>query len=235
MKWRSLRGHSITYFIAGIICLHIAYVNFTAVEPVVIRNEYQQIVAVADLATVFRVIACGMLVIGALFLANAIRGWIAQKRIRRPETDVRNSNGLLFRDSWVWIVVNLALIPLGVWAGYEELSPRKLQGTNPDGVLCSVLVVIMSIFVLGILHFSHCDRFRSPAWNRSPFRWRDPLQALFFTTVAMSGMFLGSLSRLGQSGMRGFWSAAVFGSMVIGLLIGQAIAYSLYRGRIIHD
>ena len=47
---------------------------------------------------------------------------------------VGGKRGFLFRDSKIWAFVNVMLLPVAAWVGYEELSATRLQETNPDAV-----------------------------------------------------------------------------------------------------
>jgi len=151
---------------------------------------------------------------------------------KREALDVspKGKREFAFRDSNVWTFVNGALMVASVWVGYGELSPKRLGETNAEASLCILLIVLLPMLLVGWVHFSR-RRYRRPAWNRSPFCWRDPFQALFLSSRYLFAMFVGGLLRVHESGLRGFWVAAAFGSMALGLLIGEQIVYRVYPDR----
>jgi hypothetical protein len=138
------------------------------------------------------------------------------------------------KSSPIWALVNIALVLLSAWTGYAEMSPTKLSHMNPDLAFCLTLLVMTPIFVIGTMAISRNDAFAWPSWGRSPLRWQsDPLQAIFISTCISLGLFVGTCLRLRNSGPVGFWLAASFGSLFVEFLIGQALAYVIYRERIV--
>lgn len=223
-----------TYFVLGIIFLQVAYMTFTGTQPVTFLNEQGQVVGTRDLTVLFRVISWSALLMGFLLLV------IAARRLFTKEQDQERSTsrpvGFMRRLFWpspIWSVFNTMLIPLGLWAGYAELAPSSLHGTNPDIILCISILALMPIFVIATVSLAADKRLQTPAWNRFPLNWRkDPLQALFITSLCMFAAMIGSLFRLGSSGVHGFWTFAIFASLFLGLLVAQAIVYWAYRDRI---
>jgi len=136
----------------------------------------------------------------------------------------------LFTDGRIWGFLNGALLIASMWVGYGELDPARVRETNAEAILCILLIVLLPILLLGWVHFSG-QRYRRPAWNRSLFYWRDPFQALFLSSRYLLAMFIGGLFRVHESGGRGFWLTAAFGSMGLGLLIGEQIVYRMYPDR----
>jgi len=133
------------------------------------------------------------------------------------------------------LVFNIATVPLGFWMGYGAMAPENLRGTNPDQFLCLAILIGMPVFVIGTLSLSRkrYSSFRAPSLYRNPLRWEsDPLQALFIT-VGMLGCAVGSQIRITGSGSVGFWMVMAFWSTVVGLLIGQAFGYLIFRRQII--
>jgi len=132
-----------------------------------------------------------------------------------------------------WRLVNTFLVLYAPWTGYSRMSPSMLQRTNPDVFYCLTIVVTMPLLVLGTLAISRSTQFLKPSWDRSPLLlWSDPLQSFFVGTCVSLGVVLGSALRLPQVGTLGFWTLLSFLSVFIGLLIGQVIAYWVYRHRI---
>jgi amino acid transporter len=132
----------------------------------------------------------------------------------------------------MWIAVNTALVLLSLVTGYGETAPDRLSHKNPDIVACAVVFVMATIFAVASVNLAKDCSLIQPSWSRSPFRWdRDPLQALFVSTWCALGLFLGSLSRYTMQ-YSGFWVAAAFGSIFIGLLLGQTIVFCRYRHEI---
>jgi membrane protein DedA with SNARE-associated domain len=136
----------------------------------------------------------------------------------------------LFTDGRIWAFLNGALLIASIWVGYGELDPTRVRASNAEAILCILLIVLLPILLLSWVHFSR-QQYRRPAWNRSPLYWRDPFQALFLSSRYFLAMFAGGLVRVHESGARGFWLAAAFGSMGLGLLIGEQIVYRMYPDR----
>jgi hypothetical protein len=230
---KRLYRSSLIYLVLGIILLQTAYMTFTARQPVVFRNEHEQVVGVRDLTVSFRIISWAALIIGLLMIVGAIATWFRPHAKEKMGHNVFGAELRLFAAGPVWMLFNALLILLSVWAGYAEMSPSKLQHTNPDLILCVCIVILLPLFVIGTLHLSKADRLRRPSLNRFPLNWSgDPLQALFISTLCCLGLFIGSLSRVIDSGALGFWTVAFYCSLFFGLLTGQLVAYRLYRSRI---
>lgn len=137
----------------------------------------------------------------------------------------------------IWRILNIGLVVLGLWGGYGSMSSERLRHTNPDAILCLIILVIMPLFTLGsvyyAIHSAGCDMLRRPSWDRHAINWwYDPLQSLFVTTCIMSAMVVGSAFRLPTIGSIGFWTFAMYCSIVVGLAVGQFIIYRVYRERI---
>ena len=133
----------------------------------------------------------------------------------------------------VWRIVNVGLISLSLWGGYNAMSTQRVAHTNPDPALCLILLVVMAIFALGVVSQSKCDNLQRPSWSRNPLNWRhDPLQGLFIVNLAAMAYAIGSALRLPQVGRERAWSCAAFWCIALGLLIGQALVYKRYRLRI---
>lgn len=136
-----------------------------------------------------------------------------------------------------WTIVNSALIALAFPYGYVSLDPDKLQHKNPDLVLCITILIITPVFALLAINYS-VNRWKlnpigRPSWNRNPLNWwGDPLQSLFISTCIAVAMAIGGTVRKPSYGSVGFWMLAVYASLAIGLVVGQALVYWIYRQRI---
>jgi len=138
---------------------------------------------------------------------------------------------------YFWIMLNSTLVALSFWDGYKSMTPDALRRTNPDAVLCLIILLIVPVFALGIVEFSirrwKVDRLSRPALNRNPFNWwGDPLQSLFISTCLMGATAIGSATQHPIFGSIGFWTLGVYSSFAIGLLVGQILVYRIYRQRI---
>ena len=137
----------------------------------------------------------------------------------------------------VWLVVNVGLIALSARQGYMSVGPEQLRHVNPDAVLCSLLLVILPLFVWGTVGYSvrqwKVEKLRRPTFDRNPLNWWfDPLQALFITTCNMAAMAVGGLLR-GATGSVAFWMVASYFCFFVGLVVGQILVYRIYRERIV--
>jgi hypothetical protein len=147
----------------------------------------------------------------------------------------------------IWILTNIAYLLLAVWGGYRSMSPERLAHTNPEPILCGILLIVMPVFALWTVYYSiqrsrtnvvmpyalpRPFTLRRPSWQRNPANWwGDPLQSLFVTTCFIVGVLFGAaLRRPGPAiGSVGFWTLGVYCSLAIGLLIGQLLVYRVYR------
>ena len=177
----------------------------------------------------------------SLILAGGIAGFAFAIAIVRFVS--RNSDAALEPRSSrkpkgrrIWMIFNAVIILLSVWTGFQEVGSTQLQQMNPDAIACILILVIMPIFTIGTLSLSKNDTFTRPSWSRPPSNWRrDPFQALFLATWCCLGLFVGAVFRIACIGGVGFWVVAAFGSMFLGLLIGQLLAFCIYRSRIIDE
>jgi formate hydrogenlyase subunit 3/multisubunit Na+/H+ antiporter MnhD subunit len=140
----------------------------------------------------------------------------------------------LFKPSnkGAWIIVNSALVLSSLGTGYAETDPRILSQSNPELAFCITILIMTPMFVLWTVYQAKAGSLVWPSWKRSPLRWSgDPLQAIFVSTCCALGLFAGSLFRA-YAQHSGFWMAASFGSLFVGFLLGQLIAFSVYRHQI---
>lgn len=142
----------------------------------------------------------------------------------------------------IWQVVNIFLIVSGMWGGYKATSPETLSRTNPDAILCCILLIGTPAFALGAVYYSkrRWDRdnkllavpfkLSRPSWSRNPINWwGDPLQSLFISTCAMGAMAIGASVRRPAIGSVGFWTFGVYCCVAIGLSAGQFWALRVFR------
>jgi hypothetical protein len=230
-KWHPLL---LAYLVLAIILFQTAYVSFISHQPVVFRNEHGEVVSIRDLTTLFRIISATALVVGLLLLVAAIRGYFSRPHAREVDTGISpKSRRPVIKSGRFWIAFNVILVGLSVWTGYAQMDPAELQRTNPDLIFCIAVFVGAFIVAVGSVHLAKSVRLRRPKWNRLPFNWwSDPLQSLFIFTWCSLALVIGSVIRVRGSGTVGAWTVIMFGSVFVGLLAGQAVAYRLYRNRI---
>ena len=136
---------------------------------------------------------------------------------------------------YLWLVVNIVVVLTSPWAGYHDMAPERLSQENTDQYACIAVAIILPLFVLGILSFAAtcCEQFRRPAWDRFPVNWwYDPLQALFITTLIALGWAIGSQLRFPAYGTVGYWTVVLHWCIFFGLVVGELIAYPIFRHRI---
>jgi hypothetical protein len=124
----------------------------------------------------------------------------------------------------LWGVVNLVLIADAFREGYLSLTPDRLRRTNPDPVLCLIILLAIPLFALWAVTYSikrwKADPLPRPSWNRNPLRWwRDPLQALLVSTCIAAATAIGSAVRQPTFGSVGFWTLGVYACIAIGLFV----------------
>jgi hypothetical protein len=137
----------------------------------------------------------------------------------------------------IWGYVNSGLVALGLSAGYGSLSPERIANTNPDLILCAAVLVGTIIVCVGGTYYSVFKlgntSVRRPSWDRNPFKiWHDPLQFIAVGIAADCAGVLGAVARLPSTGRIGIWAVAVDCSMLLGLILGMAIVFRLFRSRI---
>jgi hypothetical protein len=138
---------------------------------------------------------------------------------------------------YFWIACNSVGVASALWGGYVSMAPETLRRTNPDPVLCVIILLVMPIFAVVKVPLSlrrwKTDLLRRPSWNRNPLNWwSDPLQSLFVFTCVMGATAIGSAVRHPAFGSVGFWTLGVYCCFTIGTLIGQILVYRIYRDRI---
>ncbi len=135
---------------------------------------------------------------------------------------------------YFWGVLNSAAVVIAVRGGYLSLDAEKLRRTNPDAVLCLIILLVTPIFAILSVGYSlrrwSTAPLRRPSWDRTPFKWwRDPLQSLFVLTFVMIATAIGSAIRKPMYGSVGFWTVGVYSCFGIGLCLGQILVYRIYR------
>jgi hypothetical protein len=139
--------------------------------------------------------------------------------------------------SRLWPALNIVLVGLSVWTGYAEMAPERLSHANPDIVFCTIVLVGTIVFSVGAVSYSvrgaKQSTLRRPSWRRFAFDWwHDPLQCLFLACWFTAAMAVGAALRLRGTSSTGFWMFMFFACMFLGLLIGQFVAYAVYREHI---
>jgi len=138
----------------------------------------------------------------------------------------------------IWYVINIALVALALPGGYSSLSPEKLRNTNPDAIVCGLILLVMPLLAIGSVGYSirrwNHSRLARPSLSRNPLNsWHDPLQSLFIATCIAVSTVIGSALRHPTIGSAGFWMLATYTSLALGLLVGQILVYRIYRENII--
>ena len=138
----------------------------------------------------------------------------------------------------IWYVINIALVALGLLGGYNSLSPEELRNTNPDSILCGIILLLMPLFAIGSVGYSirrrNHSRLARPSLSRNPLNWwHDPLQSLFISMCVAASTTIGSALRHPTIGSVGFWTLGVYACFALGLLVGQILVYRIYRENII--
>ena len=137
-----------------------------------------------------------------------------------------------------WYVVNVALVALALLGGYQSLAPERLRHTNPDGIACGLILLVIPLFAIGSVSYSirrwNHSRLARPSFSRNPLNWwHDPLQSLFISTCIMVSTTIGSALRHPAIGSVGFWTLGVYACFALGLVVGQVLVYRIYRENII--
>ena len=138
----------------------------------------------------------------------------------------------------IWYVVNITLVALALLGGYESQAPERLRHTNPDAIVCGLILVVTPLFAMwsvsnSIRRWNH-NRLARPSLSRNPLNWwHDPLQSLFISMCVMVSTAIGSALRRPTIGSVGFWTLAVFACFALGLLVGQILVYRIYRENIV--
>lgn len=128
------------------------------------------------------------------------------------------------------------LLLAGSCLGYWSMTPGLINELRPSSastmMALSFLIIGASILSLRYAHAKGAD-FRRPSVFRGLPRTflEDPMQAFFVSTLLAFGVFLGSGLALPASGDYGRRAAAWHLSLLVALLVGQAVGYVLYRQR----
>jgi hypothetical protein len=219
--------------ILGVLFLQITLAFSTSDRLFLWQNEHHVTLTRSDAPLVFRITPVATLAVGLLSLAIGLALFFKPRRADSQTSVSAYQDPTPFKPGLIWRAVNILLILYSPITGYSMMSPTSLERTNPGAVYCAAILFIMPLFVLGTLAVSRVDEFRKPSWDRFPLRlWSDPLQFFFIGTWASLGIVLGSLLRLHGSGSVGFWTLLSHCSIFLGLIVGQALGYWLYRNRI---
>jgi len=179
----------------------------------------------------------GFLVAEATILISALIFYILSIYFFLKKIDIRLTRfAAAKKGNLFWRYLNISFVIISIWGGYGSLAPERLKNTNPDGILCLIILVAMSLFSIGAVSYSvkscKCESLRIPSWDRNPFNWwYDPLQSLFMSTWIMSAMALGSMIRMPAYGSIGFWTFGVYFCWAAGTAIGQFFVYKIFHTR----
>lgn len=220
------------FVIVGIVNLWAAYFIFKLPRITFHLNDRVLTYNRADFPALFNVAGTVVAVIGMLVFASGVRLLLAKPN-SSPTTTESTRIG-----SWhlVWGTINSGLLFLLTWSGYAT-APIKLRGANPDPVLSAVVFSAIVLFAIAAPHLAKVPTFRKPQWGRPPLNWwRDPLQSLFVATCWWAGFVVGNLARLFTSNLSTektvLWTVLTYVAILAGLLVGQTVAYVVYRDRI---
>lgn len=139
--------------------------------------------------------------------------------------------------SGVWRILNVGLPVLGFLGGYASLAPGSIHNSNPDAVLCLLILMAIPIVIIGSIYYAAVRLgvrdLHPPSWIRNPLLfWYDPLQFLFVATAVCFAAAIGSGIRSWLADWAGFWTFGLYCSTVMGLLIARVLAYWIFRNRI---
>jgi hypothetical protein len=221
---------SVPRIVAGILCLPISYLAFSA-QPIRVLDKEGNLTGAYDVTVWFRVISLIILALGVMLIVGEIRRWFApeSKQERSKASFFRSLRLRFLQDGPLWLIFNLSQIALGAYMGIRMGFSSDADVAHSLGLLCIGLLVTTTVFVIGVV--SHASkRLRAPSLNRFSLNWvGDPLQVLFIETLVISALIVGGVFRVG---IRGLWTLAPHVSMLAGLLIGQAVVYRAFRREI---
>lgn len=137
----------------------------------------------------------------------------------------------------VWRIIYFGLLITAPYAGFTSLRPEQTAKTNPDWVFISISFVCTLLFPLMALGFSRVHgikQFMRPTFGRNFLRWwSDPLQPLRFCvyasilTAAGASLAVPTADAIGK--LTFYWYLA----LAAGLILGERIAYHIFRERIV--
>jgi len=137
---------------------------------------------------------------------------------------------------YVWRYIYIAWGVLCIGSGYRMIAPDRTTDYKvgwPFILEGFVFFCIAPLLITALRHrFGIATIFRRPSIDRTPFSWRDILQAFRLFWVSGALMSLGAclaLRNADHNGVMMFWSGAT-GSA--GLFIGERIVYLVYAKRI---
>jgi hypothetical protein len=200
-------------------------------EPIRVLDKEGKLTGDYDVTAWFRVIALIILALGAMLIVGEVRRWSASepKREKSNAAFFRSWGRRFLEDGPLWLIFNLSEIALGAYMGLRSEPSSNPDVTDSSGLLCIGLLVIMTVFVIGVVSQAS-QRLRAPSLNRFSLNWSgDPLQVLFIATLVTLALIVGGVFR---AGIRGLWTLAPHVSILAGFLIGQAIVYWAFRREI---
>lgn len=177
----------------------------------------------------------GFFISEAILLITGLTFYLSAAYVFFKKINIQFTN--IGKSTPIWKIINIATVAFSLWGGYATLDPKRLAHTNPDFILCLIILGVIPLFSIGTVYYSvkecKCDSLRTPSWDRNPYNWwYDPLQALFMMRWIMSGMALGSMIRLPTYGSIGFSTFGVYFCTAVGATIGQFFVYRIFHSRI---
>jgi hypothetical protein len=61
-----------------------------------------------------------------------------------PLNDDEGDEEMKITNSRFWRIFNIGSVILAIKGGYDSLAPERLKTTNPDGILCLIILVVMT-------------------------------------------------------------------------------------------
>jgi len=171
---------SLFLWIVGIMFLQLALAFSTTDRVWLWHNDRRVAITRADAPLLFGITPVVTSALGLLALATGLGIFSSGRRRngRIARSDKLESSP--FNRKLIWRVVNILVVLYSPFTGYFRMSAAALRGTNPDGLYCLIIVVLISICVVGTVAISSTAQFMKPSWDRFPVRlWSDPLQFFF--------------------------------------------------------
>jgi hypothetical protein len=143
----------------------------------------------------------------------------------------------LTKESKIWTILYLILIPLTIYGGYREALSSDFSNSNADWIFITIAFFTSILIAPVAMLFSHIQKglkLKKPSWNRGPFRFfTDTLQTLRVTVIAIIANSLGALIAFPQLNEQGKMIVFFHLSHALGLLLGERLVYLIYRKNII--
>ena len=215
--------------ILGSMLAYLSFVMWANPQISISTTNHQFILAKDQHPSVFFLILSLAAIAAVVSVATSIHFWVFpqknQNRLARVDP--------VMKESPVWIVVNIVLIISCGYSGYISTGNWKtFAGGEPTRLQALIPVVLVPVIVLAVTFFQKDRRLLKPSLSRSPFRWEDPLEVFFIATLGAAGATVGSWIHLATERGPGVMAAAMYASIVLGLIIGQVFVYWHHSNRI---